>query len=196
MSTLSQVGGVPDIGTGFLQPKLSNKWRVSFLGFGDLANTTPLSMQAKSIGRPELKFEVQKLHRYNSTAKVLGKHDIGDLTLKLDDDIGGSVGRIVQAQLQLQQSIIGAGAPFLASSQEGSLYKFATILDLLNGNSLVLETWTYEGCMISQYKSSEVDYAKSDIMTIDLTISVDHMYQTFPNAVANNMALGGVGLNG
>jgi hypothetical protein len=196
MSTLSQVGGVPDIGTGFLQPKQANKWRISFLGFGELSNTTPLSMQAKSVGRPDLKFKTHELHRYNSVAKVLGKHEIGNLTLKLDDDIGGTVGKIVQAQLQRQQYIIGADGPFLAASQEGSMYKFATVLDLLNGNSLVLETWTYEGCMISEYKGSELDYSKSDTIEIDLTISVDHMYQTFPNAVANNMALGGVGLNG
>ena len=196
MSTLSQVGGIPDIGTGFLQPKQQNKWRIQFLNFGDLTNTIPLSMQAKKVTRPDLKFKTIEMHRYNSVAKVLGKHELGELSITFDDDIGSTAGKLVQAQLQRQQHIIGADGPFLAASQEGSMYKFATILDLLNGNDVVLETWTYEGCMISAYKGSELDYANSEAMTIDLTISVDHMFQRFPNAIKNNMALGGQGLGG
>jgi hypothetical protein len=196
MSTLSQVGGLPDVGTGFLQPKQQNKWRVTFLQFGELQNTTPLSMQAKKLSRPNLTFKTHEIHRYNSVAKVAGKHEISDLSITFDDDIGSSVGKIIQAQLQRQQYIVGADGPFLAASQEGSMYKFATVLDLLNGNDLVLETWTYEGCMIKEYKGSELDYSNSDTMTIDLTISVDHMFQRFPNAVKNNMALGGQGVGG
>jgi len=196
MSTLSQVGGLPDVGTGFLQPKQQNKWRIQFVQFGNLSNTIALSMQAKKVTRPDLKFKSIDLHRYNSTAKVLGKHEIGDLSLTLDDDIGSSVGRAVQEQLQRQQYIIGADGPFLRANESGSMYKFATILDLLNGNNLVLETWTYEGCMIKEWKGSELDYANSEALTIDLTISVDHMFQTFGNVVTNNMALGGVGPNG
>lgn len=196
MSTLSQVGGIPEIGTGFLQPKQSNKWRVQFLGFGNLSNTTPLSMQARKVGRPDLKFESHKLHRYNSIAKVLGKHEFGNLTLTLDDDIGSTVGSIVQAQLQRQQQLIGAGSGYLAAGLEGSLYKFATVLDLLNGNDGVLESWTYEGCQIIEWKVSELDYSKSDELTIDLTLTIDNMYQTFNAISSNNMALGGVGLGG
>lgn len=196
MSTLSQVGGLPDVGTGFLQPKQQNKWKVTFLNFGELQNTTPLSMQAKKLTRPNLEFQTHEMHRYNSVAKVLGKHKIGDLNITFDDDIGSSVGKIVQAQLQRQQYVVGADGPFLAASQEGSMYKFATVLDLLNGNDLILETWTYEGCMIKDYKGSELDYGNSETMTIDLVISVDHMFQRFPNAVKNNMALGGQGVGG
>lgn len=185
MSTLSQVGGIPEVNAGgFLQPKQQNKWRVTFNNFGATGqDSTPLSMQAKKIGRPDLKFKVVDMHRYNSVAKVLGKHEIGNLTITLDDDIGGTVGRAVQTQLQRQQFVIGADGPFLAAAQEGSMYKFKTIVDMLNGNDIVLETWTYEGCAIAEYKGSELDYGNSDIVTIDLTIAVDHMYQTFSDAV-------------
>lgn len=194
MSTLLQLGTLPDItGSGFLQPKQQNKWRVQFLSFGNSSNTSPLSLQAKKLTRPDLKFKTHEMHRYNSVAKILGKHEIGNLAITFDDDIGSSVGKVIQEQLQRQQYIIGADGPFLAASQEGSMYKFATILDLLNGNDVVLETWTYEGCMISEYKGSELDYSNSETMSIDLTISVDHMFQRFPNAISHNMALGGQG---
>jgi hypothetical protein len=196
MSTLSQVGGIPEVGVGFLQPKQQNKWRVQFIGFGTTGTSQPLSMNAKKITRPTLKFKSHEMHRYNSVSKVLGKHEFGELAITFDDDIGSSVGKVIQSQLQRQQFIVGADGPFLAASQEGSLYKFATVLDLLNGNDVVLETWTYEGCMITDYKGSDVDYSTSEIMTIDLTISIDHMFQRFPNTIKNNNALGGHGLGG
>jgi hypothetical protein len=194
MATLTDVGGLPGVGAGFLQPKQQNKWRVQFLGFGNLPSAQPLSLQAKSITRPDLTFESHELHRYNSKAKVLGKHTFGDMTIVFDDDIGSSASKIVQAQMQRQQFIIGAEGPFLAASQEGSFYKFATVLDMLNGNDLVIESWTYEGCMITGYKGTDLDYSSSDLVTIELTISIDHAFQCFPNSVRDNLALGGAGI--
>jgi hypothetical protein len=194
MATLTDVGGLPGVGTGFLQPKQQNKWRVTFLGFGGLPSSQPLSLQAKKVGRPDLTFADHQLHRYNSYANVLGKHSFGDLSITFDDDIGSSAARIIQAQLQRQQHIIGAEGPYLAAAQEGSIYKFATIVDMLNGNDTVLETWTYEGCMITNHKGTDLDYSTSDLVDIDLTIKIDHAFQCFPNIIRDNLALGGAGI--
>jgi hypothetical protein len=194
MATLTDVGGLPGVGTGFLQPKQQNKWRVQFLGFGNLPSSQPLSLQAKSLTRPDLTFDTSDLHRYNSRAKVLGKHTFGDLSIVFDDDLGSSASKIIQAQIQRQQYLIGAEGPYLAAAQEGSFYKFATVVDILNGNDLVVESWTYEGCMITNYKVGDLDYANSEVLTIDLTISVDHAFQCFPNSVKDNLALGGAGI--
>jgi hypothetical protein len=193
MARLLDVGGVPDIGTGFLQPKQQNKWRVQFFGFGDLPTSQNLSMQCKKVDRPDLTFDKHTLNRYNSYANFLGKHKFGDLQITFDDDIGSSASRVVQAQLQRQQHLIGAEGPYLAAGQEGSVYKFATVLDLLNGNDVVLETWTYEGCVITQHKIGGLDYSNSDGLTIDLTIAVDHAFQTFADNIKPGVMLGGVG---
>lgn len=195
MSTLNDVGGLPEVTTGgFLQPKLTNRWRVTFLGFGDDPGATPLSLQATKVTRPDLKFDVQTMHRYNSFANVLGKHSLGDLSVTVMDDLSSTATKLLQAQLQRQQFIIGAEGPYLASAQEGSMYKFATVLDLLNGNDLVAESWTYEGCMIASAKWADVDYGKSEIMTIDISMKIDHMFQCFPNFVTPGIALGGNGI--
>lgn len=195
MATLIEVGGLPGYGAGFLQPKQKNKWRVRFLQFGDPAsNTTAITMQAKKVDLPDLSFENHQIHRYNSYANVLGKHKFGNLDITFDDDLGSSASKLVQAQIQKQQYTIGAEGPYLAAGQEGSFYKFATIVDILNGNDLVVETWTYEGCMITNYKKEGLDYSSSDVVTLALTIMVDHAFQCFPNAVRNNSALGGAGV--
>lgn len=196
MSTLQQVGGLPGYGAGFAQPKQKNKWRVQFLDFGSHllpSNTTPVTMQAKKVARPNLSFEKHEMHRYNSYSRVLGKHKFGELQITFDDDLGSGASKVIQAQLQKQQFILGAEGPYLAAAQEGSIYKFVTIVDMMNGNDLVVETWTYEGCMITDYRPDELDYSTSDIVTMQLTIELDHGFQCFPNTVRNNSALGGFG---
>jgi hypothetical protein len=193
MARLLDVGGVPELGTAFLQPKQQNKWRIQFFGIGELPTSQNLSLQCKKVDRPDLTFDSHTLHRYNSRANYLGKHKFGDLQATFDDDIGSSASRVIQAQLQRQQHLIGAEGPYLAASQEGSMYKFATVLDLLNGNDVVLETWTYEGCQITSYKTSGLDYANSDGLTIDLTIQIDHAFQTFADNIKPGVMLGGVG---
>ncbi len=194
MATLTDVGGLPGGTAGFLQPKQKNKWRVRFLGFGGSSNSLPLTMQAQKVTRPELKFEKHVMHRYNSRANVIGKHEFTDLELTLMDDIGSTASSLVRAQLQRQQHLIGAEGPYLAAAQAGGLYKFATVIDALNGNDTVLETWTYEGCVITNHKIDELDYSTSDILTINLTIAIDHAYQLFPNKITPDQALGGAGI--
>lgn len=194
MSTLLQVGGLPFTGAniGFLQPKQQNKWRAVFIGFGqNAAPTNDLSIQVKKLGRPNLEFKTHEQHRYNSNAKILGKHTIGDLTMTFEDDISNRASSLIQSQLQRQQFVIGAEGDFLAASQEGSMYKFAVRLEMLNGNSVILESWRYEGCAIKNAKWGDLDYANSEQISIDLTMTVDHMYQEFDSRVAPGQALGG-----
>ena len=200
MSTLSEVVGLPGlISPGFLQPKQKNKWRVSFLQFGgDVGGSQvasiPLTMQAKKVARPNLEFEKHDMHRYNSYARVLGKHKFGELDITFDDDLGSTASMLIQNQLQKQQFIIGAEGPYLRANESGNLYKFATVLEMLNGNDKIVERWTYEGCMITNYKHEDLDYSSSDIVTIQLTMSVDHGFQCFPDRIVNNYALGGPGI--
>jgi len=194
MATLTDVGGLPGIGTGFLQPKQKNKWRVRFLGFGDGADSNVMSMQASKITAHTLTFQKHDMHRYNSRAAIAGKHEFSNMELTVTDDLGSGAAMVIQQHLQRQQYLIGAAGPYLAAAQEGSMYKFATILDTLNGNDLVTESWTYEGCWIVDHKQDELDYSSSDIVSINLTLSVDHAYQTFPNAAVPGQALGGYGV--
>ncbi len=176
MATINDIG-IPGVGSGILQPKLKNRWRVTFAGLGGGADSQPLSHQAVTVTRPVLSFEEIQLDRYNSRAWVAGKHTFEPMTITLEDDVTGGATQVIQEQLQNQQQLIGAGGQFLAPAGEGSLYKFVTYLDLLDGNEQVIEKWTVEGCWFQNVDFMDLDYAASEAVQITMTVRYDHARQ-------------------
>lgn len=193
MSTISDMG-IPGVGSGILHPKHKNRWRVTFANMGGGTDSQPVSMQAVTVSRPKLTFEKVPLHRYNSVAYVAGKHSWDPMTLTLQDDVTGTAGAVIQAQLQKQQWLIGAEGQWLAAAGEGSLYKFVTYLDMLDGNDQVIEKWTIEGCWIENADWTDLDYSSSDPVTISLSLSYDHARQNIGGYnQGQGIATGGAG---
>lgn len=176
MSTINDFG-IPEIGVGILQPKLKNRWRVTFANMGGGLNSQPLSLQATTVSRPSLTFEEIQLDRYNSRAYIAGKYAWEPLSLTVEDDVTGSAARVIRDQMQSQQWLTGAEGPFLAASPEGSNYKFTVNIDMLDGNEQVIEKWTCEGCWLSTIEYGELDYAASEALLITLQIRFDHARQ-------------------
>lgn len=193
MATINDIG-IPGVGSGILQPKLKNKWRVTFANFGGGADSQPISMQAITITRPSLAFEEVQLDRYNSRAWVAGKHTFEPITLTLEDDVTGTASQVIQAQLQKQQWLIGAEGQWLASAGEGAIYKFVTYLDLLDGNEQVVEKWTMEGCWLQSVDYMDLDFAASEAVQITTTIRYDHARQDIGGYTqGEGIATGGAG---
>ena len=176
MATINDIG-IPGVSSGILQPKMKNKWRVTFANLGGGADSQPVSAQAVTVTRPVLSFEEVQLDRYNSRAWVAGKHMFEPMTLTFEDDLTSQVGQVLQEQLQNQQFLIGAEGQFLATAGEGSQYKFVTYLDLLDGNEQVVEKWTVEGCFIQNIDYMDLDYAASEAVQITVTVRYDHARQ-------------------
>ena len=197
MATINDFG-IPGIGTGILQPKLKNLWRVTFANLGGGADSQPISMQAITVSRPSLSFEEVELHRYNSRAWVAGKHLFESMTITLEDDVTSSASRVIQEQLQAQQWLIGAQGPWLGKGEEGSLYKFVTYLDMMDGKEQVIEKWTVEGCFIQAVDYTELDYSDSTAVQINLTIRYDHARQDSLTGyeAGEGVATGGAGVIG
>lgn len=176
MSTINDIG-IPGVGTGILHPRQKNRWRVTFANMGGGADSQPVSMQAVSVNRPKLTHEKITLHRYNSISYIAGKHSWDAMALTLQDDVNGTASDVIQAQEQKQQWLIGAEGQWLAAAGEGSLYKFVTYLDMLDGNDQVVEKWTIEGCWIESVDYGELVYDSGEPVTIALQISFDHARQ-------------------
>jgi len=195
MATINDIG-IPGVGTGILQPKLKNHWRVTFANLGSGIDSQPLSMQAINVTRPILNFEEVQLDRYNSRAWVAGKHMFEPMTMTFEDDISGSASRVLQAQLQEQQWLIGSEGPFLAKASEGSIYKFVTYLDLLDGNEGEVEKWAVEGCWIQNIDYTDLDYAASEAVQITVSIRYDHARQDIVAGYegGEGVATGGAGI--
>ena len=193
MATINDIG-IPGVGSGILQPKLKNKWRVTFANLGGGADSQPLSMQAVTITRPTLNFEEIELNRYNSKAFIAGKHTFEPVQLTIEDDITGTASQVVQEQLQAQQWLTGAEGQWLASAGEGAIYKFVTYLDLLDGNDQVVEKWTMEGCWLQNVDYTDLDYSASEAVQINMTIRYDHARQDISGySQGEGVATGGAG---
>ena len=194
MSTINDFG-IPGLsGSGILQPKVRKNWRVTFANMGGGVDSQPISVQAVNVTRPSLSFEEVELHRYNSRAWIAGKHLWEPCTLTIEDDLTSGATRVIQEQLQKQQWLIGAEGQFLAAAAEGSIYKFVTYLDMLNGNDGVVEKWTLEGCWIQASDYTELDYTSSEALQITMTIRYDHARQDITGYTAGQgVATGGAG---
>jgi len=193
MSTINDIG-IPGVGTGILQPKQKNKWRVTFQNLGGGADSQPISMQAVTVARPTVSFNKVELHRYNSVAYIAGKHKWDPIDIALEDDVTGSASAVLQQQLQIQQWLIGAEGIYNAAAGEGSVYKFATKIDMLDGNDQVIETWTLEGCWLETVKYDDLDYSSSDAVKITVTMSYDHARQLLGGYTRGaGVATGGAG---
>lgn len=191
MATINDIG-IAGVGSGILHPKLQHKWRVTFTNIGGGADAQPLSMQAINVTRPVLNFEEVQLDRYNSRAFVAGKHNFEPITLTFEDDVTGTASQVLQSQLQGQQWIIGAEGPWLCSAGEGSLYKFATVIEMLDGCEGVIEKWGVEGCFIQNIDYGQLDYAASETVQIAVTLRYDHARQVIGGyGKGEGVAIGG-----
>ncbi len=196
MATINDIG-IPGVGTGILHPKQKNRWRVTFANLGGGVDSQPLSMQAITVKRPTISFEEIQLDRYTSRAWVAGKYTFEPIDISFEDDVTGTATKVIQEQMQKQQWLIGAEGQWLAAAGEGSLYKFITYLDQLDGNEQVIERWTIEGCWFQQVDYTDLDYASAEVVLITTTIRYDHARQTVGGYdQGNGIATGGAGVIG
>ncbi len=192
------MGLITDLGVdggGIAQPRLKHKWAVTFQNMA--GDSEPLRTNAINASRPKLEFEEVVLDRYNSKVYVAGKHVFQTVDIQFEDDLNGGVTAALQEQLELQQNIIGLNsAPRLPSAAAGQDYKFAVRMDLLDGNTAIVETWILEGTYIQSIDWTDVDYAASETVKCTVTFRFDHARQNInPDGVSGN-ATGGAGNSG
>ena len=164
---------------GLLMPKLKFRFRVTLTGFG-VAGTpsTELTKQVMNVTRPEITFEEIKLPVYNSTVKLAGKHSFSDIKLVVRDDVSNAVSSKVAEQMQKQFDFFEQ-----ASAASGIDYKFATMIEILDGGNgafapNVLETFQLDGCWIKVVTYQGGDYASAtDPLDIAMTICFDNAMQ-------------------
>jgi hypothetical protein len=164
---------------GLIMPKLKYRFRVTLDNFGVAGTpTTELTKQVMNVTRPEVSFEEVKLHVYNSTVKLAGKHSFADAKLVLRDDVTNAVTQKVGEQLQKQFDFFEQ-----SGAASGIDYKFTMRVELLDGGNgaydpTTLETFEFYGCFIKQATYQGGDYSSStDPMDISLSITYDNALQ-------------------
>ena len=177
-------GGQSSTVQGLLMPKLKYRFRVSLENFGVTKPTTELTKQVVSAARPQVQFENQTIHVYNSQINYAGKHTWQPMNLSVRDDAQGQITKLVGEQLQKQFDFFEQ-----ASAASGAEYKFLTRIEMLDGGNgdnanwqaNVLETWEVYGCYLQSVNYNELAYAESAPMEIALTIQYDNALQIGPS---------------
>ena len=164
---------------GLLMPKLKYRFRVTLDQFGVPGQpTTELTKQVMNVSRPDITFEEIKLPVYNSTVKILGKHNFADAKLTIRDDASGVVSRKVGEQLQKQFDFFEQ-----SGAASGIDYKFRMRVEMLDGGNgafepVTLESFEFLGCFVKQVTYQGGDYADAtNPMDIALTITYDNAIQ-------------------
>ena len=178
---------------GLLMPKLKYRFRVTLDSFGVPGQpSTELTKQVMNVSRPEVSFEEIKLPVYNSTVKLLGKHNFADAKLTIRDDASGIVSRKVGEQLQKQFDFFEQ-----SGAASGIDYKFRMRVEILDGGNgafepVTLESFEFLGCFIKQATYQGGDYNDAtNPMDIALTITYDNAIQLDQPGGTSS----GVGLN-
>lgn len=192
------MGLITDLGVdggGIAQPRLKHKWAVTFQNMA--GDSEPLRLNAISADRPKMTFEEIVLDRYNSKAYIAGKHVFDPINITFEDDLNGGVTSALQEQLELQQNIIGLNsAPRLPSAAAGQNYKFAIKMDLLDGNTQVVEAFIIEGAYIANIDYTDVDYTASESIKVTVQFRFDHARQNVNPDNVQGSATGGAGSTG
>ena len=181
---------------GLLMPKLQYRFRVNFINFGVTASTTELTKQVIDAARPNLTFENMPIPVYNSTVHLAGKHTWNPITITLREDVNNSVQKLVGEQLQKQFDFYEQ-----SSAISGGVYKFSTVIEILdggNGNNMaatdtgnVLDQYKLVGCYLENVAYNQLAYATSDQVNITLQIRYDNAIQYGAGATT----ITGVGAN-
>ena len=174
---LSDVG-LPASGQGLLMPKLKNRFRILFIGFGTTNNTSELTRQIIDFKRPALSFDEHEIDIFNSKVHYAGKPKWSDISVTLRDDMQGAVSTLVGQQVQRQFDFINQ-----SSASSASDYKFQMLCEILDGGNganepVVLDTFNIIGCYIKSVDYDLLDFKTSDPLTIKLDIIVDNVLQT------------------
>ena len=184
--------GVPGLNgdrSAQLAPIFSNRYRVLFFNFGATAEPAPYDMtrQMRSIGRPNVSFEIQTLYSYVSTVYVNSRAEWNELTLVMLDDITNSAMQRVQNQIAKQQNFFDQ-----TMSRAGENYKFEMDLDVLAGGASagrsaadpnIVQKWCYAGCQIVTADLGNMTYQDATPMEITMTIRYDNVIGFNQNGV-------------
>lgn len=159
---------------GILMPKIKNRFRVLVTNFGIPSGSIALTQQVMTVGRPNINFNPQTVHSYNSTAYYAGKAEWEAVSLTVRDDVTNSVARLVSAQVQRQFNLFDQTVPIAASN-----FKFGMYIDMLDGgDDTILEEWEFEGCFLASVNWETLDYSSSDQQTIEMSVRFDNATQT------------------
>lgn len=178
-----------------MQPKLSYRFKVSFIGMGGSTtstNSTTLTAYVTTVTPPNFQQEEVPIDTYVSRYYVIGKHTIGTLAIELRNDASNVVASEVQKQIDRQYN-----ASSQSHAPNAGAVKFITKIFYLDGANNAdgrgnapeaLEGFVCTGCWLSDVQWGALNYTSSEPVTISLTIRPDNFYHIVGTAAIGTTA--------
>lgn len=127
----------------------------------------PILLLLKEASRPHPVFEEPELHHNQEKAYFAGKYGWEAISLVWYDGEQPDVSASVYAWLE---SILSVNA---VTVNPPSAYKKEATLQMLNGAGAPTETWNLYGCWPQDINWNTLDYADTEIQTIEATMRID-----------------------
>lgn len=162
---------------GSIDPKLSYRFKVSFIGIaGRTGHTRQISGYVDNVRLPTFSQDEVQIDAYVSRYYVIGKHTLGDIEITFRNDIYGNVSSVLQYQIDAQYN---AQRQTHASAAES--VKFIIKVMYLdgsnhnNGNN-IYEGFIFTGCWLKSIDWGVLDVKSSDPIQITATFRPDNFY--------------------
>lgn len=171
--------GVPiDYTTGkdvSIQPKLDNKMRVRFQGFGNVTkmeHSFDVTQQIISVTRPGIEFTPIPIKVFRGTVNTINKPTYSAISVTLRDDLSNKLITAVDSQISKQYNFDTANTPISTGSA-----KFKMIIESLDGKERIraMDAWHLSGCLISNIRYGENNYTGDNIVTVSFDVVYDHI---------------------
>ena len=147
------------------EPKTQNRFALFIDGIP--------SFMVKQVSSPNFTDEVIKLDHINSYRKIRGKREWGDMDMTLYDPITPSGAQAVMEWARLSYESVTGRAGY------SDFYKKDLTLNVLGPVGDIIGEWVIKGAFIQNADFGQYDWASSEVVDLNLTVSMDYCILNF-----------------
>ena len=147
------------------EPKVQNRFALFIDGIP--------SFMVKNVKAPSFTDEVIKLDHINSYRKIRGKREWQDMDLVLYDPITPSGAQAVMEWARLSYESVTGRAGY------SDFYKKDLTLNVLGPVGDIIGEWVIKGAFIQTGDFGQYDWASSEVVDLNLTVSMDYCILNF-----------------
>lgn len=145
------------------EPLRKNRWLFRFPG--DLGIQEWWLSQA---ARPHIEQDETEIQFLNTSTWVVGRYKWSNIEITLRDPIGPSASQAIMEWVRLHSESVTGRQGYAAG------YKRDIELEMLDPTGVVVSKWILKNTMLTNVNFGDLDYASSDLSTIQATLRFDY----------------------
>ena len=163
-----KIGGTGQGPNHTIETRRKHRWSISTMGKGTGQFQSPVLLILKEATRPTFNFEEPEMHHNQEQAYFAGKQNWEPIRLVWYD---GEQSPDVSAEIWDWLNTVSNIASVIVAPP--NQYKKECTLQMENGAGVPTETWQMFGCWPQNINWNDLDYANTDIQTLECTMRYD-----------------------